>query len=83
VHVCKPQEQEMSVVELRDRLRMKRRRESSRRRLETDDTDGKAIYHLKGSNFQPNDENATHEDPKDTSPHFHSERFLYYCIHEE
>jgi hypothetical protein len=68
----------MSVVEFRDRLRLKRRRESSRRRLETDDTDGKAIYHLKRSNFQPNDENATHEDAKDTSSHFHSERVLYY-----
>lgn len=68
----------MSVVEFRDGLRLKRRRESSRRRLETDDTDGKAIYHLKRSNFQPNDENTTHEDAKDTSPHFHSERVSYY-----
>jgi hypothetical protein len=66
----------MSVVEFRDRLRLKRRRESSCRRLETDDT-GKAIYHLKRSNFQPNDENTTDEDAKDTSPHFHSERVLY------
>jgi hypothetical protein len=34
----KPQEQEMSIIEFRNRLRLKRRRESSRRHLETDET---------------------------------------------
>jgi jumonji domain-containing protein 7 len=74
----KPQEQEMSIIEFRNRLRLKRRRESSRRHLETDET-GKAIYPLKKpSDFQPNDENTTHIDTKDTSAHFHFEQVLYY-----